>query len=149
MREEKLVSELALAEGTRLVLLVMDGLGGLPHPDTGLTELETASTPNLDALAARSACGLIHPVAPGVTPGSGPGHLSLFGYDPQEHEIGRGILSALGLGLEVGPGDVAARVNFCTVSGRRGHRPPGGPHLHRWSTGRCAPSSGRRWRCPA
>jgi 2,3-bisphosphoglycerate-independent phosphoglycerate mutase len=117
MREEELVSELALAEGARMVLLVLDGLGGLPHPDTGLTELETASTPNLDALAARSACGLIHPVAPGVTPGSGPGHLSLFGYDPQEHEIGRGILSALGLGLEVGPGDVAARVNFCTVSG--------------------------------
>lgn len=115
MREEELVTELALPERTRLVLLVLDGLGGLPHPESGLTELETASTPNLDALAAGSACGLIHPVAPGVTPGSGPGHLSLFGYDPREHQIGRGILSALGLGLEVGPGDVAARVNFCTV----------------------------------
>ncbi len=112
----KLVSELARPEGGRMVLLVMDGLGGLPHPQSGLTELETARTPNLDALAERSACGLIHPVAPGVTPGSGPGHLALFGYDPREYAIGRGILSALGLGLEVGPGDVAARVNFCTVT---------------------------------
>lgn len=116
MKEEKLIPQLAQPEKTRLVLLVMDGLGGLPHPDTGLTELETAVTPNLDELAGRSTCGLIYPVAPGVTPGSGPGHMALFGYDPQEFVIGRGILSAMGIGLEVGPGEVAARVNFCTVS---------------------------------
>lgn len=115
MKEGMLVSELAQREDTRMVLLVMDGLGGLPRPDTGLTELETASTPNLDTLASRSACGLIHAVAPGVTPGSGPGHMALFGYDPKRFEIGRGILSAMGVGLDVGPGDVAARVNFCTV----------------------------------
>ncbi len=115
-KEKQLIQELAQPEKTRLVLLVMDGLGGLPHPATGLTELETAVTPNLDQLAGRSACGLIHPVAPGVTPGSGPGHMALFGYDPQEFVIGRGILSAMGIGLEVGPGEVAARVNFCTVS---------------------------------
>jgi 2,3-bisphosphoglycerate-independent phosphoglycerate mutase len=115
MKEENLIPQLAEPEKTRLVLLVMDGLGGLPHPDTGLTELETAATPNLDRLAGRSTCGLIHPVAPGVTPGSGPGHMALFGYDPREFMIGRGILSAMGIGLEVGPGEVAARVNFCTI----------------------------------
>ena len=129
MKEDMLVPGLALSENTRLVMLVMDGLGGLPHPDTGLTELETAATPNLDALAGRSACGLIHAVAPGVTPGSGPGHMGLFGYEPREFEIGRGILSAMGVGLAVGPGDVAARVNFCTledgvVTDRRAGRIP-------------------------
>ncbi|SVA25131.1 uncharacterized protein METZ01_LOCUS77985 [marine metagenome] len=100
-----------------MVLLVADGLGGLAHPDTGKSELETAHTPNLDALAQKSACGLTTPVLPGVAPGSGPGHLALFGYDPLKHQIGRGALEALGIEVELAPGDVAARGNFCTVDG--------------------------------
>lgn len=100
---------------TKIVMLIMDGLGGLPREPGGLTELETARTPNLDALAARSALGLTVPVAPGVTPGSGPGHLAIFGYDPIRYEIGRGALEALGVDFELGPDDVAARGNFCTV----------------------------------
>ena len=102
---------------TKIVMLVVDGLGGLAHPDTGLSELETAHTPNLDAMARESACGLTTPVLPGVAPGSGPGHLALFGYDPLKHQIGRGVLEALGIDIELQPGDVAARGNFCTVDG--------------------------------
>ncbi|MGQ9475938.1 MAG: 2,3-bisphosphoglycerate-independent phosphoglycerate mutase [Actinomycetota bacterium] len=109
------LSSLKTASGSRMVLLVLDGLGGLPHPETGLTELETARTPNLDALARDSACGLIHAVGPGITPGSGPAHMALFGYDPVRYEVGRGVLSALGVGIDLGPDDLAARVNFCTV----------------------------------
>ncbi|HZA24243.1 MAG TPA: 2,3-bisphosphoglycerate-independent phosphoglycerate mutase [Dehalococcoidia bacterium] len=105
---------------SKIVLLVVDGLGGLPHPDTGNSELETAHTPNLDAMTQESACGLTTPVLPGVAPGSGPGHLALFGYDPLKYIIGRGALEALGIDVELRPGDVAARGNFCTVdsSGR-------------------------------
>ena len=100
----------------RIILLVIDGLGGLPHPDTGRSELETASLPHLDALCAqRGSCGLLSPLGPGFTPGSGPAHLALFGYDPWTNDIGRGALSGLGLGLDFRQGDVAARLNFCTV----------------------------------
>jgi 2,3-bisphosphoglycerate-independent phosphoglycerate mutase len=107
--------DLVERSGGRIVLLVMDGLGGLPDPATGRTELETAATPNLDRLARTSALGLLQPVATGITPGSGPGHLALFGYDPLRWNIGRGVLSALGVGFELRPGDVATRLNFATV----------------------------------
>ena len=106
-----------ISTDSKIVLLVVDGLGGLAHPDTGKSELETANTPNLDAMARESACGLTMPVLPGVAPGSGPGHLSLFGYDPLKYIIGRGALEALGIDVELRPGDVAARGNFCTVDG--------------------------------
>ncbi len=97
---------------------MIDGLGGLPFPATGLTELETARTPHLDALAARSTCGLSEPVGAGITPGSGPGHLALFGYDPIAHLVGRGILSALGIDFPLEASDVAARINFATLDDR-------------------------------
>ncbi len=100
---------------TKIAMVIMDGLGGLPLEPGGKTELETARTPNLDRLAAQSALGLTVPVGPGVTPGSGPGHLAIFGYDPIRYEIGRGVLEALGVHFELRPQDVAARGNFCTV----------------------------------
>ena len=100
---------------TKILLVVMDGLGGYADADHG-TELEEASTPNLDALAAEGISGLVEPVGPGITPGSGPGHLALFGYDPEEFQLGRGALSAAGLEFVLEPGDVAARGNFCTIS---------------------------------
>jgi 2,3-bisphosphoglycerate-independent phosphoglycerate mutase len=102
-------------EGGRIILLVLDGLGGLPDPETGLTELEAAATPNLDRLARGAALGMQLPVATGISPGSGPGHLSLFGYDPAQYDIGRGVLSALGVGFAVKPGDVAIRLNFASI----------------------------------
>ena len=98
-------------------MLVVDGLGGAPHPETGRTELQEARLPNLDRLAGMSACGLTTPVGPGITPGSGPGHMALFGYDPVKYLMGRGVLEALGIGVDLAEGDVAARGNFCTVDG--------------------------------
>jgi 2,3-bisphosphoglycerate-independent phosphoglycerate mutase len=115
----KLPDDIVQPDGGRIVLLVMDGLGGLPRPETGLTELETAKTPNLDRIAARSALGLHLPVDYGIAPGSGPGHLSLFGYDPIRYNIGRGVLSALGVGFELEHGDIAVRLNFATLDGDR------------------------------
>lgn len=115
-----LIKDLLQKNDTKIVLLVMDGLGGLPAAGGstgGKTELEAARTPNLDALARRSACGLHLPVAMGITPGSGPGHLALFGYDPKKYQIGRGILEALGLGMEVRRTDVALRCNYSTLRG--------------------------------
>ncbi|MFW6158671.1 MAG: 2,3-bisphosphoglycerate-independent phosphoglycerate mutase [Planctomycetota bacterium] len=102
-------------KGGKMLLLVLDGLGGLPREPGGKTELEAAQTPNLDALAAESICGLHVPCSPGVTPGSGPGHLGIFGYEPFRHNIGRGVLEALGIDFPLQDGDLAIRVNFCTV----------------------------------
>src|SRR6516164_6389302 len=128
MNLHNLIRELREPNDSKIVLLVADGLGGLPLEPGGKTELETASTPNLDAAVREGVCGLSLPVLPGITPGSGPGHLGLFGYDPLEYRIGGGILEALGINFEVGPRDVAVRGNFCTVedgkiTDRRAGRP--------------------------
>jgi 2,3-bisphosphoglycerate-independent phosphoglycerate mutase len=118
MNLHDLMRELREDGGGKIVLIVADGLGGLPLEPGGKTELETARTPNLDHLVREGVCGLSVPVLPGITPGSGPGHLGLFGYDPLQYRIGRGILEALGINFEVGPRDVAVRGNFCTVDER-------------------------------
>ena len=110
-----LVRRLQSKNDSKIVLLVADGLGGLPLEPGGKTELEAAKTPNLDALARRGTSGLMHPIKPGITPGSGPGHLGLFGYDPVKYLIGRGALEATGIGFKLEPTDVAVRCNFCTV----------------------------------
>ena len=110
---QKLVRNLIQTNSTKIVLVVLDGLGGLPV--NGKTELETAKTPYMDSVAQSSACGLHLPVAYGITPGSGPGHLSLFGYNPLEYQIGRGVLEALGLGMDVRRTDVALRCNYATI----------------------------------
>ena len=109
---------LARPAQTKIVLLVMDGVGGLPRAFDGKTELEAARTPNLDALAAQGTLGLADPVAPGITPGSGPGHLGVFGYDPLQYRIGRGVLEAVGIDAPMGDRDLAARGNFCSVDGQ-------------------------------
>jgi 2,3-bisphosphoglycerate-independent phosphoglycerate mutase len=111
----ELIRGLAHPSSTHIVLLVIDGLGGLPHPKTGKTELETAKTPNLDKLAAAGICGMIDPISPGITPGSTPGHLALFGYDPVKFNIGRGVVEAVGIDFDLKSDDMAARGNFCTV----------------------------------
>src|SRR5688572_6212243 len=122
--------QLHLKNDSKIVMLVADGLGGLPIKAGGKTELETANKPNLDALAKMGVQGGSIPVIPGIAPGSGPGHLGLFGYDPIKYLIGRGALEATGIGFELKPGDVAARGNFCTldaagkISDRRAARIP-------------------------
>ncbi len=121
MNTEKLYRSLRLENpaDTKLLLLVLDGLGDIATSDSNfLTPLEAARTPNFDALATASAMGRMMPVCPGITPGSGPGHLGLFGYDPLEHEVGRGVIEALGLGIDLKPGDLAARANFCTLDSK-------------------------------
>lgn len=110
-----LIDTLVTDSDRKIVFLIMDGIGGLPHPETGLTELESAATPNLDALARDGVCGLLDPVGYGVTPGSGPAHFALFGYDPVEHTVGRGLLSAAGIDFPMQEGDLFARINFATV----------------------------------
>jgi 2,3-bisphosphoglycerate-independent phosphoglycerate mutase len=107
--------KLTVPADTKIAMLILDGLGGLPIEPGGKTELETANTPHLDALAVHSALGLTIPVGLGITSGSGPGHLAIFGYDPIQYEIGRGALEALGVDFELSPDDVAARGNFCTI----------------------------------
>lgn len=109
------MSGLLSANDSKILLLVLDGLGGLPTKPHGLTELEKAKTPNLDALAKEGMTGLHLPAGPGITPGSGPGHLGVFGYDPLSFEIGRGALAAAGIGFELKSGDIAVRGNFCTL----------------------------------
>jgi len=113
--EQTTISSLVIPNSTKILLLILDGLGGLPLQPSGMTELETANTPHLDALARDGICGLHDPIGTGITPGSGPSHLALFGYEPLEHQIGRGVLEALGIGFDLLAGDMAARGNFCTV----------------------------------
>jgi 2,3-bisphosphoglycerate-independent phosphoglycerate mutase len=119
MNLDVLYSGLTLKTNAKLALIVLDGVGDIATREQGyLTPLEAAKTPHLDALSKDSAQGRMIPVAPGITPGSGPGHLGLFGYDPLEFEVGRGVIEALGLGLELRAGDVAARANFCTLDAK-------------------------------
>ena len=115
MIEFENIKKLSRTSPSKIVLLVIDGVGGLPHPETGKTELESARKPNLNRIARDSLCGLIDPVGPGITPGSAPGHLAIFGYNPVKYNIGRGVVEALGIDLELKPDDIAARGNFCTV----------------------------------
>src|ERR1017187_2869153 len=117
MNLDYLYSHLTIKTNAKLALLVLDGLGDIATKEQNyLTPLEAAATPNLDRLAKDGAQGRMIPVAPGITPGSGPGHLGLFGYDPLEFQVGRGVIEALGLGVELTAGDIAARANFCTIN---------------------------------
>lgn len=126
-----MIEDLVLTNDKKIIFLVLDGLGDIPNPLFGLqTPLEAAKKPNLDKLAmSKGILGRTIPVDIGITPGSGPGHLSLFGYDPLVHEIGRGVLEVLGLNMNLREGDIAARANFCTlrdgiVTDRRAGRIP-------------------------
>ncbi|OGS34148.1 MAG: phosphoglycerate mutase [Elusimicrobia bacterium RIFOXYC2_FULL_34_12] len=114
MIEQEFLKKLTTKTDSKIVLLVMDGLGGVQN-ETGKTELETANHPNMDELAKKSICGLSDPISSGITPGSGPAHLSIFGYDPLKHEIGRGLLDTLGIEFKFTDDDMAARGNYCTV----------------------------------
>ena len=119
MKLDDVYKSLLVSNDSKLALIVLDGLGDIATEETGFrTPLEAARTPNLDALARHAAQGRMIPVAPGITPGSGPGHLGLFGYDPLEWEVGRGVIEALGLGIDLKAGDVAARANFCSLDAR-------------------------------
>jgi 2,3-bisphosphoglycerate-independent phosphoglycerate mutase len=119
MKFDELYKSLTVPNNSKLALVVLDGLGDIATETTGWrTPLEAAKTPVLDALSKRSAMGRMIPIAPGITPGSGPGHLGLFGYDPLEYEVGRGVIEALGLGIELKAGDVAARANFCSLDAK-------------------------------
>lgn len=111
----RILQDLALEEGGKIVYLILDGVGGLRMEGWEGTELQVARTPNLDRLASQSVCGLLDPIWPGITPGSGPAHFAIFGYDPLQFEVGRGVLAALGIGFELTDRDVAARINFCTL----------------------------------
>ncbi len=119
MEMEHTAELLAQTNERRIVFLILDGLGDLPFGQRAETPLEAARKPNIDALLPQSCLGLFDPVEPGITPGSGPGHLGLFGYDPRHHIIGRGVLEALGIDFALGPDDVAGRFNFCTLDGQR------------------------------
>lgn len=110
-----LAQKLTKKNDAKVVLMILDGLGGIPGGSDGKTELEAAATPNLDSLARDGICGLHQPIGTGITPGSGPAHLAVFGYDPIKHQVGRGVLEAIGVGFELKDGDVASRGNFCTV----------------------------------
>ena len=113
--DPEFVDSLIISNNTKIIFLIMDGLGGLPMGGRDRTELETAKTPNLDALAKKSVCGLLDPVGYGITPGSGPAHFALFGYDPIKNNIGRGILEAAGIDFPMTEQDLLIRVNFATV----------------------------------
>lgn len=115
MMNAEIWKDLIIKNSSKIIFLIMDGLGGLPMPGGDKTELETAHTPNFDRFAKEGICGLLDPIYPGFTPGSGPAHLALFGYEPIEYSIGRGVLSALGVDFELTDRDVAARLNFCTI----------------------------------
>jgi 2,3-bisphosphoglycerate-independent phosphoglycerate mutase len=117
MISHEIIKQLSWKTDSKIVMVVLDGLGGLPDEGTGKTELETAHTPYLDRLALNGICGLSDPISPGITPGSGPGHLALFGYDPLQYTIGRGVMEALGIGFKLQKNDIAARGNFCTIDG--------------------------------
>jgi 2,3-bisphosphoglycerate-independent phosphoglycerate mutase len=112
---QELIKTIARSTPSKIIMLVLDGLGGLPDPKTGKTELETASTPNFDKLISQGVCGLSEPIGSGITPGSAPGHTALFGYDPITVNVGRGVLEAVGIDFPIEHGDVLVRGNFCTV----------------------------------
>ena len=109
------LSDVVRSTPSKIVMVVVDGLGGMPHPDYGKSELEFADIPILDTLGSTSSVGATIPVAPGITPGSGPGHMALFGYNPVKYLLGRGILEGMGIGADISQGDVAARGNFCVL----------------------------------
>ena len=118
MSHQNVIKNLAVKTDSKIVFIVLDGIGGLPLTPAGKTELESARTPNMDKLASRSILGLSNPIAPGITPGSGPGHLGLFGYDPFKCNIGRGVLAALGIGFPLKTSDIGVRINFCTADSK-------------------------------